>query len=305
MPATKTDAIQRTIHIDATPETVFPFFTDPARLTQWMGRSATLEPRPGGMLRIDYDGFDIARGEFLEVVPNSRVVFTWGWESLGDVTRPGESTVTVTLVPDGGGTLLTLLHEGVSGMEGTGYEEGWAMFLSRLATAATGGQPEAMAPEMTAGSELAARLNTALCEAREVLERIPAEKWTANTSENRPVNALASHIADHIGVLGIAQGILSGEPSPFASVTLDQLDARNAERDRAQSAVTREDVLTALTTDGPKAVEAIKVLSDSDLEASMPMAFAGGQPVPVRAILEGPLIGDIESHLAHVKAAAS
>ena len=305
MPTTKTDSIQRTIHIDATPETVFPFLTDPSRLTQWMGRSATLDPRPGGIMRVDYDGFDVARGEFLEVVPNSRIVFTWGWESLADVTRPGESKVTVTLVPEGGGTLVTLLHEGISGMEATGFDEGWAMFLGRLSTAATGGQPEPMAPEMTPGRELAARLNTVLCEARAVVEHIPAEKWTANTSENRAANALASHVADHIGVLAIAEGILSGERSPFADVTAAQLDAGNADRDRAQASVSRDEVLMALMSNGPKAVEAIKAMSDSDLAASAPMAFAGGQPVPVRAIIEGPLIGDIASHVANLRTLAS
>jgi hypothetical protein len=133
---------------------------------------------------------------------------------------------------------------------------------------------------------------------------MPAEKWTANTSENRALNALASHLADHIGVIEIAQGILSGTPGPFAGITLEQLDASNAERDRGQAQVGRDEVLAALCTNGPQAVEAIKAMSDEDLAASMPMAFAGGQPVPVRAIIEGPLIGDVVSHLAHIRAAS-
>lgn len=300
MPVTSTNVIERTVHIHAKPETVFAFLIDPQLMPQWMGRSATLDPRPGGIMRIDYDGFDVARGEYLEVVPHSRVVFTWGWESLADSTRPGASTVTVTLEADGEGTRLKLVHEGLSELD-TGADEGWSYFLGRLATRASGGSVEPMTMEMAAGVELASRLNAALCQSRDLIERFPAEKWTANTSENRAVNALASHIADHIGVLAIAQGILTGERSPFADVTLERLDARNAQQDAAQAAVTRDEVLAALRTNGPKAVEAIKAMSDTDLAASMPMAFAGGQPVPVRMILEGPLIADIESHLAHVR----
>jgi uncharacterized protein YndB with AHSA1/START domain len=45
-----------------------------------MGVEATLEPKPGGVYRVNANGKDIARGKFLEVVPHSRVVFSFGWE---------------------------------------------------------------------------------------------------------------------------------------------------------------------------------------------------------------------------------
>jgi uncharacterized protein YndB with AHSA1/START domain len=40
-------------------------------------------------------------------VPNERLVFSWAWHS----TPERESQVTVSLKPDGDGTLLTLHHE--------------------------------------------------------------------------------------------------------------------------------------------------------------------------------------------------
>ena len=43
-------------------------------------------------------------GVYREVVPNQRLVFSWAWHS----TPERESLVTVTLKPDGDGTLLTL-----------------------------------------------------------------------------------------------------------------------------------------------------------------------------------------------------
>jgi uncharacterized protein YndB with AHSA1/START domain len=37
-------AVEVAVRIAAAPETVFPYFTDPARYVQWMGRDAGLPP---------------------------------------------------------------------------------------------------------------------------------------------------------------------------------------------------------------------------------------------------------------------
>ncbi|MFQ5594261.1 MAG: SRPBCC domain-containing protein [Anaerolineae bacterium] len=99
MTAQASDVVEREVHIAASPETVFSFLTDSARMTRWMGMSVTLDPQPGGVYRCDINGRDVARGEYVEVVPHSRVVFTWGWESEGSPVPPGSSTVEITLVP--------------------------------------------------------------------------------------------------------------------------------------------------------------------------------------------------------------
>ena len=78
--ALQDDVLEREIRIVARPETVFAFFTDSAKMMLWMGKDVLLDPRPGGIFRNDIDGHHIARGEYVEVVPYSRVVFTWGWE---------------------------------------------------------------------------------------------------------------------------------------------------------------------------------------------------------------------------------
>ena len=40
----------REIMIDATPETIWPFLTDPKRHVEWLGTVAEIDPRPGGRL---------------------------------------------------------------------------------------------------------------------------------------------------------------------------------------------------------------------------------------------------------------
>jgi uncharacterized protein YndB with AHSA1/START domain len=130
--------IDREIRVRARPETVFSFWTDPSKMARWMGREVRLDPRPGGELRIDYNGSDIARGAFVEVDPPRRIVLTWGWEAPGDPTPPGASTVDVEFVPDGDGTIVRLRHSGLATEAIDGHAEGWDHFLERLAEAVSG-----------------------------------------------------------------------------------------------------------------------------------------------------------------------
>ena len=130
------DVLERELHIAARPEIVFAFFTDPAKMMRWMGKDVTLDPRPGGICRVDMNSNDIARGEYLEVVPHSRVVFTWGWENEGSTPRPGESTVEVSLTADGEGTIVRLRHLGLNPEQRANHGLGWDQFLPGLIAAA-------------------------------------------------------------------------------------------------------------------------------------------------------------------------
>jgi uncharacterized protein YndB with AHSA1/START domain len=130
-------AIERELRIAASPEIVFAYFVDPAKMVRWMGRSADLEPTLGGRFHIDYNGSDVVSGTYLEVDPPRRVVFSWGWEMPGDPVGPGASTVEVTLTPDGDGTLVRLRHHGLPADAIDGHAEGWDHFLPTLASVAT------------------------------------------------------------------------------------------------------------------------------------------------------------------------
>lgn len=136
--ARETQVIERELTIAARPETVFAYFVEPDKLVRWMGTTAELNPRPGGLYRIDYNGKDIACGEFIEVDAPRRVVFSWGWEEPGDGTPPGASTVEVTLTPVAGGTRVNLRHSGLSAEAVQGHAEGWDQFLPTLVTVVAG-----------------------------------------------------------------------------------------------------------------------------------------------------------------------
>jgi uncharacterized protein YndB with AHSA1/START domain len=139
------EAIEREIRVRARPETVFAFWTDPAKIVRWMGRTARLDPRPGGEFRIEYSGSYVASGTYLEVDRPNRVVLTWGWEEAGDLTPQGASTVEVTFTADGDDTILRLRHSGLVPGAVAGHAEGWDHFLPALAASAEAPPAEANA----------------------------------------------------------------------------------------------------------------------------------------------------------------
>ena len=132
--------IEHEIRIAAAPEIVFAYFTDPAKMVQWMGTEATLDPRPGGVCRINPSGHEAMLGEYVEVDPPRRVVFTWGWEASEEMP-PGSSTVEVRLTAEGDKTILHFAHRGLTPVQAERHGEGWDHFLARLGVAAAGGDP--------------------------------------------------------------------------------------------------------------------------------------------------------------------
>ncbi len=134
------DSILCEMTIEADPASVFAFFTDPKRLVRWMGASATLDPQPGGLLLVDVVEGRVARGKFTEVVPVSRLAYTFGWEG-GEKVPPGASLIEIDLAPNNGGTFLRFKHSGLPPEAVPGHREGWNHYLGRLAMVAAGHDP--------------------------------------------------------------------------------------------------------------------------------------------------------------------
>jgi len=133
--------LEVSVHVAAPPETVFPYFTDPGRYAQWMGRDADLHPVPGGTYRVWMREGVEAVGQFLEIDPPHRVVFTWGWVD-GPPVPPGSTRVVVTFVPEAGGTRIVLRHHGLpDDDQRQQHTGGWEMYLGRLAARLAGIDP--------------------------------------------------------------------------------------------------------------------------------------------------------------------
>jgi len=149
------EVIEREIRIEARPETVFAFFTDPEKMIRWKGIQATLDARPGGIYRVDMNGKDVARGVYLEVEPPTRVVFSWGWESEESHLPPGSSRVEITLTPDGDGTRVRLRHLDLPKTHVADHAAGWDTTCAAVEAGAgrdPGPDPWAVRAEELSGS---------------------------------------------------------------------------------------------------------------------------------------------------------
>jgi uncharacterized protein YndB with AHSA1/START domain len=129
-PLTATDIV-RTIEIAAPRELVFRYFVDSERFARWWGAGSSVDPRPGGAVRICYPGGQVASGHFKEIVEPERVIFSYGYEGDRQPFAPGTTTVSVFLERIPSGTRVTLRHAGIPSEEvAREHIQGWRYQLS-------------------------------------------------------------------------------------------------------------------------------------------------------------------------------
>ena len=114
---------------------VYQLWTDAERMPEWIlaGGTATLDVRVGGKYHLDmhYKGKSYPHnGEYLEVSPPERLVFTW----ISEGTNWKPSIVTIELIERGDKTEVVLTHEGLpDDAESTqSHEQGWIEILEWL-----------------------------------------------------------------------------------------------------------------------------------------------------------------------------
>jgi uncharacterized protein YndB with AHSA1/START domain len=141
--------LQRTI--PAPPEQVYRAWLEPDLLLRWLAPAglavtrAEVDERVGGRYSIWQAGPDGDAGgfesELLELVPNERLVFRWGFvgpERVADPAHHSRLTITLSEAP-GGATALTLVHERLDAIDAAmpgmadATATGWGMALDKLA----------------------------------------------------------------------------------------------------------------------------------------------------------------------------
>jgi uncharacterized protein YndB with AHSA1/START domain len=143
MPAEPAVAVKPSLtlkrRLNAPPEKVYAAWTDPEKIAKWFGpdagavQRAETDVRIGGRYTIVFETEDgeehHVSGAYREVVPDRKLVFTWAWRS----TPERQSLVTVSIRPDGSGSLLTLLHEQFFDEAARDrHEHGWTGSLDKL-----------------------------------------------------------------------------------------------------------------------------------------------------------------------------
>jgi uncharacterized protein YndB with AHSA1/START domain len=132
--------------LPAPPERVFRAWTEAGQVKQWFGPKgctvpeAELDLRVGGRYRFtleEPDGRHIVAGEYVEISPPERLVFTWKWEHVPEDSP--ETLVTVEFLPRGDGTEMVLTHERFPSADVRDlHNQGWTSSFDCLADALAG-----------------------------------------------------------------------------------------------------------------------------------------------------------------------
>ena len=134
--------------LDAPRERVFSMLTEPVELVKWWGPRGFTTPETqlglavGGRYRFsmqppDGELFHLA-GEFLEIDPPSRLVYTFRWEEPTPDDR--ETVVTISLGSLGGATRVALSQSGFATEERVAlHRSGWTESFEKLREAIESG----------------------------------------------------------------------------------------------------------------------------------------------------------------------
>lgn len=134
------------------------------------------------------------------------------------------------------------------------------------------------------------------CSDEQVRAICEGEGWSVAVS--------AHHVArGHAALSGFVQMMANGQPLP--PVTMEMIDAGNAQHAEEFKNIGKAESLAALRTNGEQAAVLIRGLSDEQLDRRASMAFAGGAEWSTADLIERVLIGHPTQHVEGIKAAIS
>jgi uncharacterized protein YndB with AHSA1/START domain len=142
MKSRETPVVKINRFIKAPRDRVYAAWTDPEQLKEWFGpeevktRNLIAQARPDGKFQWDLTSAEgeemTVSGEYRELVPDRKIVFTWQWQDDED-WADHHSIVTVELSDGDGGTDLCLTHEQIPTEKSrTGHTKGWNSLLDEL-----------------------------------------------------------------------------------------------------------------------------------------------------------------------------
>jgi len=124
---------------DSPPERVFRAWTDPEVVKQWWGNEEyrvtmiEINLQVGGRYRwglhhLETQKDHIVSGEYLEIIPNSKIVCTWQWEGMDQANE-----LMLDFKPNDSGTELVLNHvKFVDKALRDDHEKGWKGCFDRI-----------------------------------------------------------------------------------------------------------------------------------------------------------------------------
>lgn len=125
-------------------ERLYQAWTTPDDLKQWWKPSENklttveLDIKEGGKFKYEFEAKEgqtavIITGEYKEVKPNEKLVYSWNWDVPSDNIKKSDHQLTIQFQPSGEGSKISVTQENYENDESiTPHQEGWEKALNDL-----------------------------------------------------------------------------------------------------------------------------------------------------------------------------
>ena len=129
------------------------------------------------------------------------------------------------------------------------------------------------------------------------------EQWrTPIPGDGRKVGVVVHHVANMYPIeIELAQAVAAG--TPVTDLTWQMVHEINAKHAKEFDAVTKEAALESLRRNSAAAAEAIRALSDEQLDRAVPFSLNADAPLTCQFVLEDHAVRHSYHHLARIRAA--
>jgi hypothetical protein len=152
-------------------------------------------------------------------------------------------------------------------------------------------------------SALAERIEQGAGALASVAEQLTDAEWqTPVRPDGRKVGVIVHHVASVYPIeVDLARTLASGQP--IVGVTWAMIAEMNAKHAADHSAVTKQEALGLLRSNSRAAAEAVRRLSDEELDRAAPVSLNGDAPLTAQFFVEDHALRHSFHHLAKIKAA--
>jgi len=152
---------------------------------------------------------------------------------------------------------------------------------------------EVLATTLETGADALATLASSLS---------PVEWETRLPHDGRKVGVVVHHVADLYPLeIELARKLAAG--GALTDVTWEAIHEMNAGHAREHDGVTREEAVALLRANAAAAAQAIRALTDAELDKVAPNSLYGGAPLTCQFMLEDHAVRHSFHHLAGIRAA--
>ncbi len=150
---------------------------------------------------------------------------------------------------------------------------------------------------------LADRLERGARELAALASGLNTAEWeTPVPKDGRKIGVMVHHVASVYPIeVQLAQTIAAG--NPVTGVTADVIDAMNAEHARENDAATKEATIDLLRRNSAAAADAIRALSDEQLDEAALVSLYSDAPLTCQFVLEDHAVRHSYHHLARIRGA--